>query len=493
MELWLAGLLVLVLSGFGAANYQLERGAQFTRMDNDLALRVAALNNALRNAPFSRRMQRPNGPPDGPPPSDDFARGDMSRRPAPDSPPDGPPPDGPRHLGPREPGDFSLPSATEALFGEGVASFYYVIWYRDGSELGRSANAPKDVPPPPGVLYDTLTHWQTRAGNREAVHCSGLGDCALAGRSEAADLAAMRLFLWKLLFAGITVLTVALGAGWWLTGRAIRPIEEISHAANRIAGGNLSERVAVSDDSSELGLLAAVLNRTFARLEAAFARQRQFTADAAHELRTPLAVIISETQTALASPRSAEEYKEIVEGCLDTAQQMRRLTESLLTLSRFDGNEAPATRTVLDVSDAVRRAVERVRPLAESKSVSIASDLLPVWTYMNQDRLGQVVNNLVANAIAYNKPGGEVWLSTREEPGSAILTVRDTGVGVAASDLPYIFDRFFRADKSRSSAEGHAGLGLAICRAIVEAEGGKIEATSTFGIGSIFTVRFVSR
>jgi heavy metal sensor kinase len=376
------------------------------------------------------------------------------------------------------------------LFGEGPGGFYYVTWYRDNTVLSRSPSAPAGVPPPPALQHDTLTHLRTRDGRREAFHCSGLGDCVLAGRSTAGDVAAMRTLALSLLGIGAGVLALALGVGRWLIGRAILPIEQIGAAAGRISQGNLSERIPVPDNGAELGRLAAVLNSTFARLEAAFERQRQFTADAAHELRTPLAVMISETQTALARPRCADEYRETVEGCLDTSQQMRRLTESLLTLSRFDGGNDPEPRTQVDLRQAVRTVIERLSPLARAKGIAIRADLSAASVLSSPDRMSQVITNLLTNAIDYNRPGGEVAVSTATASGSALLIVADTGVGIAEADLPFIFDRFYRVDRSRSRAEGHTGLGLAICKAIVEAEGGAIEAESKLNAGTTFTIRF---
>ena len=220
---------------------------------------------------------------------------------------------------------------------------------------------------------DTLPHYRTRKQFREAAHCSGMGDCVLAGRSVAADVLAMRNFAWTLPTAGGAILALGPGLGFWFTTRAIRPIETISAAASRISHGNLSERVEGAGSGDELGSLAEVLNSTFARLESAFARQRQFTADAAHELRTPLAVIISETQTTLARERTAAEYRETVEACLDTAQQMRRLTESLLELARFDADE-DHPRGDVDVAETARLCVERIRFLAKQRGIEIETD-----------------------------------------------------------------------------------------------------------------------
>ena len=218
----------------------------------------------------------------------------------------------------------------------------------------------------------------------------------------AGDVLAMHNFAWTLLTAGGAILALGPGLGFWFTTRAIRPIETISAAASRISHGNLSERVEGAGSGDELGSLAEVLNSTFARLESAFARQRQFTADAAHELRTPLAVIISETQTTLARERTAAEYRETVEACLDTAQQMRRLTESLLELARFAADE-DHPRGDVDVAETARLCVERIRFLAKQRGIEIETDFAPAHAFTNADRLSQAIANLPTNAIYYNK------------------------------------------------------------------------------------------
>jgi two-component system OmpR family sensor kinase len=389
---------------------------------------------------------------------------------------------------------LQLSAENAALFSNGSGDYYYIVWYRDASVLKRSDGAPADLVRPAGSERDTLVHLRTRNQFREALDCSGMGDCMLVGRSVEPDLRAMRNFAWTLLGAGAGVLALALALGFWFTTRAIRPIERISAAARRISQGNLSERVEGADSGDELGSLAAVLNSTFARLESAFERQRQFTADAAHELRTPLAVIISETQTALARERTSVEYRETVEVCLDTAQQMRRLTEALLELARFEAEtneEHP--RANVDVAETACLCIERIRPLAQQYGIQIQSDFMPAQAFTNADRVAQVITNLLINAIHYNRPDGNVRVSTGSEPDAAVITISDTGVGIAETDIPHIFDRFYRVDKARSRAEGHTGLGLAICKAIMDAEGGAIEVASVLNSGTTFSVRLPVR
>ncbi|MBU4459950.1 MAG: HAMP domain-containing histidine kinase, partial [Verrucomicrobia bacterium] len=311
----------------------------------------------------------------------------------------------------------------------------------------------------------------------------------VVGRSVAPDLAELRrLALW-LGACAAGVLALGLAGGWWVATRAIRPIDAISAAAQKIAAGDLAERIDAGDTGSELGRLAQVLNATFDRLGEAFARQAQFTADASHELRTPVAVILAQTETILARERQPGEYREALEACRRAARRLRHLTESLLTLARLDSG-APAERPDPVALDRVTaEAVDLLRPLATERSICLDADLAAAPCAGHADRLAQVAANLVANAIHYNRPGGEVSVRTAVEDGAAVLAVRDTGTGIAAADLPHIFERFYRADASRARAEGRSGLGLAIAKAIVESHGGTIAVESREGEGSTFTVR----
>ncbi len=286
---------------------------------------------------------------------------------------------------------------------------------------------------------------------------------------------------------------IGLAGGWWLASRAIRPIEDISATAVRIAAGDLSQRINAADTDSELGRLAGVLNSTFTRLEAAFAHQARFTSDASHELRTPVTVILSQTQTALARERNGPEYREALEACQRAAQRMRQLTESLLQLTRLDAGEETLKRESLDLGRVARECVEWVRPLAAERHIEIRSDLPAVEACGDAERLGQVVTNLLTNAIQFSRDRGEVRVATRGENGNAVLMVTDTGEGIPDADRPHIFERFYRVDNSRSRRQGHAGLGLAICKAIVDAHGGVIEVTSQPGAGSTFIVKLPAK
>jgi len=488
LQLWLAFLLICTLSGFGIASFEVYRTRQVQQVDEQLGPRAEALARLMRGPQFFRGGRPPFEPgrdrkgPGSPGHFDDFPPPVAEDRRMP-------------MFAPQDAtnaaGGFALPLPPdlERLLREDRESgIYFLIWNGDGTRLDASTNAPADLPRPPATPPDSGPHFRTRDGHREAYEFNREGRAVLVGKSIVAELEAMRGFALMLAGAGLCVLALGLGGGWWIASRAMRPLQDISATASRISGGNLAERINVADTENELGQLAGVLNSTFARLEAAFAQQKQFTADASHELRTPIAVLLSEAQTTLARPRSAEEYRETIEACLETAQQMRRLTESLLELARFDAGHEKLRHEPVDLMEIARASVELVQPLAAEKDIKIHCDLMPVEVLGDEVSLGQVITNLVTNAIRYNKPAGEVRVQTRLDAKAAVLTVADTGPGIAAEDLPHIFERFYRADKSRTAAHGRTGLGLAICKAIVDAHGGHLEVQSTQRSGSEFKV-----
>ena len=308
------------------------------------------------------------------------------------------------------------------------------------------------------------------------------------GCSITTELDDLRADALMLTLIGGVILLVGLTGGWWFVGRALRPVSEISATAVKISAGDLSQRINVAEAESELGQLAAVLNSTFARLETAFAQQKQFATDAAHELRTPVSVILTQTQTALNRERDAESYKQTVEACQRAAQRMRKLIGSLLELARFDAGQEVLKQLRFNFSKTISDSVEMVQTLAGERNVKIVSEIAPLEITGDSERLAQVVTNLLTNAIQYNQSGGEVRLNLAVQNGLAVLEIADTGQGIAPEDLPRVFERFYRADQSRTGG-GSAGLGLSICKAIVEAHGGTIEVASEVGKGSTFTVR----
>lgn len=500
LQLWYGLILVALIAGFGFTSYELERTHVYRRVDDELQPRAGFLVAALREPV---RIRKQGGAREGPPPPDGMPAN--NGLPPDDGPPpqDGPPPDQPNDSAspaapriPPMPIKLHLHPQKTGMFDDGDSDsngFYYAVWRRDDKELEHSAGVPASLTLPSHVGIDLRPgdpprqDVRQRGIYREFVIHTPPGEVIVVGRSIAAELGELHHAAFGLAGVGTVVLLLGILGGSWMVSRAIRPIADISTAAVKISGGDLSQRINVAETESELGQLATVLNSTFARLDTAFTQQRQFTSDAAHELRTPVSVMLTQTQTTLNRERTTAEYREAVESCQRAAQRMRRLIESLLELAKLDAGQQPMKHLQFDLGQTARDSVTLIRPLAEQRHVKISCDVPPLNCMGDSDRLSQVVTNLVTNAITYNKENGEVRIGGSTNNGSVILTVSDTGIGILGEDLPRVFDRFYRADKSRTS--GNTGLGLAISRAIVEAHGGTIEVSSVLQEGTVFTIR----
>jgi len=287
----------------------------------------------------------------------------------------------------------------------------------------------------------------------------------------------------------VTLAVASLG-GVFLASRALSPIDKLTRLARRMSADDLSQRLNLRLPDDEVGRLARTFDEMIARLEDAFRRQRQFTADASHELRTPLTAVKGEVEVALTRPREPDAYREVLQKVNEEADRLIRLVGSLLTLARADAGQIPVALEAVDVANLVDSAVEQVRPAAQQRDIELVLPPgPPVTLRADEDLLLQLLLNLLDNAIKYTPSGGRVTAGWSTNSAQVDLWVRDTGAGIAPEHLPHIFDRFYRADKARSRAQGGVGLGLSICRWIAEAHGGSISAESEPGRGSTFTVR----
>ena len=438
LQLWYGMLLLVVLTGFDLTAYRLESARQIRRIDEELGQLL----------PVLVASQHPS-------------RLDRERR------------------------ELTVSPLNAALFDRGgTANAYYVVWLKHGAPVTYSATAPRDVPEP--AVGDPPT--RMRGTLRETFIFPGPGDCVLVGRSIATDLAGLRQLAWVLGGGSAAVLLLGIAGGAWLVSRALRPIRAINAAATRISTGDLTQRISTPDTQSEIGQLTVVLNSTFARLDAAFAQQARFTADAAHELRTPVTVILTQAQSALGGDCGLEEHREALAATQRAAQRMRRLIESLLELSRLDAGQEALRQSNCDLSRIVSECLELIMPLAAERSIRIKADLTEAPCSGDADRLAQVVTNLLGNAVDYNRDGGSLTVATGHNRGVTTLTATNTGPGISAADLPHVFERFYRADRARSGGAGHNGLGLAISKSIILAHGGTIEVQSTPEDGTCFTV-----
>ncbi len=286
----------------------------------------------------------------------------------------------------------------------------------------------------------------------------------------------------------VLVTSVACLGAWVLARRSLRPIDAMTVKARQIGADELTERLPRSGTDDELDRLAGTLNEMLGRIEDHVGHVRQFTADASHELRSPLAALRGMAEVALSRPRSADELREVVEASIEQYRRLQRLAEDLLLLTQADVNRATLKRERVRLDQVVRDAVELYAPLAEEAGLKLTVHPLPcVELSGDGGRLRQMVGNLIDNAVKYNKSAGEIDVVLDCQDGAADMKVRDRGIGIASEDLPYVFDRFYRGDKARTS--NGAGLGLAICRWIAQAHGGEIELNSVLGEGTTASVR----
>jgi len=296
-----------------------------------------------------------------------------------------------------------------------------------------------------------------------------------------------RLLLW----IGIPLLLVAATAGGhWMSGRALSPVDEITRAAQDISPNDLTARVGVPGTRDEIERLARTLNAMLQRIQSAFEQMKQFTADASHDLRTPVALIQTRAEIALRKPRTDEEYREALNEIFGETQRLSGLIENLLLLARTDiGSEGLRLRRI-DLCDIARDAGAQGKTLAESRHIgwSQAVPEFSLWIGGDAGALRRLFLILIDNAIKYTPEHGSVAVRVGNSDGKALVEVTDNGIGIADSDLPHIFDRFYRADSARSRDSGGFGLGLSIGQWIAKAHQGTITVKSALGQGSSFQV-----
>ena len=286
---------------------------------------------------------------------------------------------------------------------------------------------------------------------------------------------------------------VALLMGSWISRRALGPVDLLITEVREITDGrSLHRRLAEPLVKDELGRLAETLNQMLARLERNFVALRRFTADASHELKTPLTVLRAGVERAITTPSLPQETLAALEETLQETKRMTELVDALLTLARADEGTAPLHREPVDLRGIVDEARETGELLAEQAGVHIdvATPADPMVVSVDAARIRQLILNLLTNAVKYTPAGGSVRLQLGSTNGTLTVTVADTGIGIAAGDLPHIFDRFWRADsaRTRTGERPGTGLGLAICKWIAEAHGGRIAVVSRPGRGTTFTV-----
>jgi two-component system heavy metal sensor histidine kinase CusS len=312
----------------------------------------------------------------------------------------------------------------------------------------------------------------------------------------AAPLAGTELTLRRLrevlLWSAPAVLLIGSLGGYWMSRRALEPVDEITRAAQTIGIENLSRRLEVPGAGDELQRLSETWNSMLARLEAAVKRLSQFTADASHELRTPIALIRATAELTLRRERSAETYREALRQIMDDTDRTTRLIDDLLLLARSDAGLPALPMDRVELTPLVRDICEQGQILAQERQLEISTEApeQPVFVDANDPALRRLLLLLVDNAVKYTPAGGQITVSVAMDTSGPTVTVRDTGIGIPDAALPHVFERFYRVEESRNREAGGAGLGLSIAQWIAERHHARLEAESVVGRGSAFRVRF---
>src|SRR5713101_213199 len=289
---------------------------------------------------------------------------------------------------------------------------------------------------------------------------------------------------------GLAFVLCVLG-GYRIARQGIRPIEEITETARRIRSSTLHERIEVAGLPAELSALAATFNDMLDRLEESFGRLSLFSADIAHELRTPVNNLHGEAEVALSKPRSPQEYCEVLGSCLEECTRLARMIDSLLFLSRAESPETQIVKEHVDVGRELALVQDFYEAAAIEAGVTLTIEAKEgIETDVDRTLFQRAVGNLVANALVHTPPGGVITMTATKAGPTVRVEVSDTGCGIAATHLPYLFDRFYRADRARSSISGGMGLGLAIVKSITVLHGGSVEIASEVGRGTCATLGF---
>jgi two-component system, OmpR family, sensor kinase len=336
-----------------------------------------------------------------------------------------------------------------------------------------------------GMPIRSLYYPLERMGHLHAHHVLQVA-APLTGRNRM-----LRQLSW--LLAGITLLSggATFLGGWWLALRLVRPVHEITSQAESIRAGTLGRRITATADSHEYERLVAVLNSMLERLESSFEAQRRFTADASHELRSPLTALRGEIELALRRDRDGTEYRRVLESNLQEVDRLTWLAQDLLTLARSDAGVMQPRLQASNVSALCRTVLDRLRVKADRRRVQLVVDAPEALeAILDPGLFEQLLWNLVDNGIKFSPHDGKVAVRAEAGDGHLLLDVADRGPGIPADDIDHIFDRFYRVDRARTAgATGGTGLGLAIVMAIAHAHGGGVAVENRDGGGAIFTVR----
>ena len=398
-------------------------------------------------------------------------------------------------------------NATVAKLQEEVSEAYVLehsgdflqIYDGDGNWIFRAPLLEKSqfAPLAPAAIHGS-SFQNLRFGNKpfrfitQRIDVNGRAYTVQTGVPTDQIVATLSMFRRYLLMLAPLLLLAAATGGYWLSHRALSPVDAITRTARSISGSNLSDRLEKLTTGDELQRLSDTLNEMLARIETAFLRITQFTADASHELRTPISLIRTEAEIALRKSRGDGEYREALRHILLEAERTTSLVEELLSLARADSGRESLHLAPLDLNRTISETANEWRQLIETRSLKFAPRAANCELVVSADRgaVQRLLAILLDNAVKYTPPAGAIELRLEARNDKAIIVVRDTGIGIASEDQTKIFERFYRVDKARSRELGGAGIGLAIADWIVQQHGGSITVQSSIGNGSTFSVEF---
>ncbi|WP_434564414.1 HAMP domain-containing sensor histidine kinase [Thermoanaerobacterium thermosaccharolyticum] len=315
-----------------------------------------------------------------------------------------------------------------------------------------------------------------------------IGIIVLAQPLNLAEIAMNNLFQLFIILIPFLIVISILG-GFLLANRALRPISYMTKIAREISMGDLSKRLNLLYTNDEVGHLAQTFDMMIDKIDESIKKQKQFTNDASHELRTPIAVIQGQAESMLENNHDIEEYKRTLSIIFDEARHMGKLVSNLLLLARSDSNTDKLNMESLNFSELLEGIVEELKPVAKSNNVDLCLTKNELsYIYGDQTRLTQLFYNIIDNAIKYNLPGGHINVVVENNGYYIKTSIQDTGIGIPEEHINHIFERFYRVDKARSRQSGGNGLGLSICQWIATVHGGKIDVISKEGHGSTFIV-----
>jgi two-component system, OmpR family, sensor kinase len=390
--------------------------------------------------------------------------------------------------------ELRIPHSFFHRFGKAARDrSYWILWDRDGTQLASSEEKPFDSSTEvmSAKRAGSKPYWTKSSGRILNLYlATDDGRQLLVGRPLAKEYDALwRILFWILLIAAIGLSMASLVA-WWMTRRIMSPIKTLTTMADAITYRNLDCRIDDGQPTSEMTQLAQAFNKMLGDLKQSFERQRQFTSDAAHELRTPISIILGQCDFSLSRDRTNDEYRGGMQTCFQASLHMKDLVDKLLEISRIDSNQALICRDPVDLANEVQAAMKMLEPLATMKKVCVTADISVSQMLGDKLRLRQIAMNLISNAIQYNHEGGLVNVIVKREASEVVLIVKDNGIGISQENLLRIRDRFFRVDQARTTTVDGVGLGLSLVDELVKLHGGTLIFESNIGTGTIATIHF---